>query len=52
MQTGSSEILIGWKSGKTTMGPNEGSVTMDSGPGVQLIKRASKSIYKQKTILL
>jgi hypothetical protein len=35
-QTGSSEALIGWKSGKTTyvcssMGPNGGSVTMDGG---------------------
>jgi hypothetical protein len=34
MQTGSSETLIGWKSGKTTfvplMGPNGGRVAMDS----------------------
>jgi hypothetical protein len=34
MQTGSSGILIGWKSGKTllspSMGPNGGSVAMDS----------------------
>jgi hypothetical protein len=33
MQTGSSETLIGWKSGKTTgvpMEPNGGSMAMDS----------------------
>ncbi len=35
MQTGSSETLIGWKSGQTIyvpvyMGPNGGSVAMDS----------------------
>ncbi len=30
MQTGSSDTLIGWKSGKTTMGPTGGSMAMDS----------------------
>jgi hypothetical protein len=31
MQTGSSEDLIGWKFGKTTVGTNGGSAVMDSG---------------------
>jgi hypothetical protein len=37
MQTESSETLIGWKSGKTTMGSNGGSAAMDSGPDPRTI---------------
>jgi hypothetical protein len=29
MKTGSSEALIGWEFGKTTVGPNGGSVAME-----------------------
>jgi hypothetical protein len=35
MQTGSSETLIGWKSGKTTMGPNGGS--LQPGYGLSMV---------------
>ncbi len=50
MQTGSSETLIGWKSGKTTMGPNGGSMAMDSVGASQI--DSTKSIRPANPFLL
>ncbi len=50
MQTGSSETLIGWKFGKNhlcpSMGPNGGSVAMDSGRNMKYFPVAAQSLMQ------
>jgi hypothetical protein len=63
MQAGSSETLIGWKSGQTPLmslyvGPNVGSVTMDSGKiiwntkAVSFRPGAQESFAKERAVFV